>query len=65
VSRLRGEEQLDGAIRRGRRSGDRVAVSCIDLGKFKQVNDVRGQMAGDAVLKRGRDTADLTVEGLR
>jgi diguanylate cyclase (GGDEF)-like protein len=51
VNRLRGEEQLESAIRRARRSGERVAVLCLDLDKFKQINDVHGHMAGDAVLR--------------
>jgi diguanylate cyclase (GGDEF)-like protein len=50
-NRLLGEEHLTSAIRRGRRSGQPLAVVWIDLDKFKQINDVHGHVAGDAVLK--------------
>ncbi len=50
-NRLLGEEQLSGAILRGRRTHQPVAILWIDLDKFKQTNDVHGHLAGDAVLR--------------
>ena len=54
-NRLLGEERLETAIRRARRTGHPVAVLWIDLDKFKQINDVHGHAAGDAVLKQVAD----------
>jgi diguanylate cyclase (GGDEF)-like protein len=43
-------EHLDKALDRARRTGDVVAVMCIDLDGLKTVNDTWGQSIGDAVL---------------
>jgi diguanylate cyclase (GGDEF)-like protein len=51
-NRLLGQERLETAIRRAKRNGQSVAVLWIDLNKFKQINDVHGHAAGDAVLTR-------------
>jgi diguanylate cyclase (GGDEF)-like protein len=50
-NRLLGEEQLEAAINRAKRSRVNVAVLWMDLDKFKLTNDVQGHVAGDAVLK--------------
>lgn len=62
-NRLLGEERLEAAIRRARRNGHSVAVLWIDLNKFKQINDVHGHAAGDAVLKEVADRLALRLRG--
>jgi diguanylate cyclase (GGDEF)-like protein len=44
------EEHLDQAIKNGAQTAD-VALLSIDLDRFREVNDVHGHAAGDAVLK--------------
>ena len=44
-------EQLDQAIARAARSGNKAALLYLDLDKFKEVNDMLGHDAGDALLK--------------
>jgi diguanylate cyclase (GGDEF)-like protein len=43
-------DHLDKALDRARRTGDVVAVMCIDLDQFTTVNDTWGRSVGDAVL---------------
>ena len=59
-------DRLQGAIQRAQRHHDRFALACIDIDGFKNVNDVHGHPAGDALLQeiaarlsthlRGNDT---------
>jgi diguanylate cyclase (GGDEF)-like protein len=51
-NRLLFEDRLQQAIARARRHGSVVAVLCIDLDGFKQINDRYGHHAGDWLLQR-------------
>ena len=56
------EDRLHRALVRARRYGSQLAVCYLDLDEFKQVNDVLGHNAGDALL---RHVAQVLQEGLR
>jgi diguanylate cyclase (GGDEF)-like protein len=45
-------EQLEREMNAARRYGRRMAVICLDLDRFKQVNDLFGHAAGDQLLKQ-------------
>ena len=45
-------QRLEEALVEARARGTRVAVLCVDLEKFKEVNDRCGDQAGDEILKR-------------
>jgi diguanylate cyclase (GGDEF)-like protein len=45
------DDRIEQALRRSRRSLEPFTVIVVDLNGFKDVNDVRGHRAGDAVLK--------------
>ena len=49
-------DRLRQALARSRRTGDKVAVMCLDLDRFKAVNDVYGHSAGDEVLRKVTST---------
>jgi diguanylate cyclase (GGDEF)-like protein len=44
-------EQLEAAIRRADRHGDKLAVAMLDIDGFKTINDTYGHLVGDQVLK--------------
>jgi diguanylate cyclase (GGDEF)-like protein len=45
------EDRIEQALRSARRTGDQFTLIVVDLDGFKEVNDVRGHGAGDAVLR--------------
>jgi diguanylate cyclase (GGDEF)-like protein len=45
------EDRIEQALRGSQRSGEPFTLICVDLDGFKDVNDVRGHGAGDAVLR--------------
>jgi diguanylate cyclase (GGDEF)-like protein len=56
------EDRLEAEVERARRQGQELALLLIDLDDFKRVNDTRGHLEGDRVL---REVADLLHAGVR
>jgi len=50
-NRLQFNQQLERAVARATRHGNLMAVLCIDLDRFKDVNDTLGHATGDALLE--------------
>jgi two-component system cell cycle response regulator len=44
-------DKLDDELASSQRSGEPVGVLMVDIDRFKQINDTRGHLAGDAVLR--------------
>ncbi len=57
-------EHLQSALDSARKlAGSKVAVACIDLDRFKEINDLRGHKAGDIALQIiGRRLSNLTTD---
>lgn len=56
-------DALDRELRRARRSGRPLAVACLDLDHFKDVNDRWGHDAGDQVLREAAATLHAALRG--
>jgi diguanylate cyclase (GGDEF)-like protein len=56
------ETRLEAEVERARRQGQDLALLLIDIDDFKRVNDTRGHLEGDRIL---RDVADLLRAGVR
>ncbi|MGV3490491.1 MAG: bifunctional diguanylate cyclase/phosphodiesterase [Devosia sp.] len=57
-------ERLDTAFAQARDRHTSVAVLCLDLDRFKDVNDLRGHAAGDALLRRVGNVLRSVVDGI-
>jgi diguanylate cyclase (GGDEF)-like protein/PAS domain S-box-containing protein len=56
-------ERLESTMARATVAGDRFAVLCIDLDRFKEVNDVFGHSTGDALLCEVAERLKRACEG--
>ncbi len=61
-NRLLLHDRMKSALAKAMRHGTRVAIVCVDLDRFKQINDTYGHAAGDSCL---REVADRFRQRLR
>ncbi len=57
------EQRLRAALERVEGDGGRLAIVCIDLDRFKQINDSYGHLAGDICLKEAAARIGAVVQG--
>jgi diguanylate cyclase (GGDEF)-like protein len=57
-------EALQQAIQRAERHGEKFAVLCLDLDRFKDVNDALGHPVGDLLLKSVAERLRSSVRGM-
>jgi len=57
------DDYLSGVLERVHRDGDRFAVLCLDLDRFKQINDLFGHSTGDMVLREVSHRLQTAAQG--
>jgi diguanylate cyclase (GGDEF)-like protein/PAS domain S-box-containing protein len=62
--RLLLEDRLRQSLVTARRQGTRIAVCCIDLDRFKQINDSLGHELGDACFMLAGERLKTTIRGV-
>jgi diguanylate cyclase (GGDEF)-like protein/PAS domain S-box-containing protein len=62
-NRMAFTEQLEATLALARASGDAFAVLCVDLDRFKEVNDIFGHPTGDGLLRAVAARLTAAAEG--
>lgn len=62
-NRVAFSERLNGMLQRASTEGGNFAVLCVDLDRFKEVNDVFGHSVGDALLKEVARRMRIAADG--